>query len=80
MYLTLGHFGFFLIVVEVLGWGGLLFVGTWTLRVRKYSRDPFMPHTVYLEGQGDFVSGSIRGITRITIWGIGVINLLTKSP
>ena len=34
----------------------------------------------YVESQGDLVSGLIRGITRITIWVIGVINLLTKSP
>ena len=34
----------------------------------------------YLGGQGDFVSGLILGITRVTIWVIGVINLLTKSP
>ena len=34
----------------------------------------------YLEGQGDLVSGLIMGITRVTIWVIGVINLLTKSP
>ena len=33
-----------------------------------------------LKGQGDLVSGSIMGITRVTIWAIGVINLLTKSP
>ena len=34
----------------------------------------------YLEGQGDLVSRLIRGITGVTIWVIGVINLLTKSP
>ena len=34
----------------------------------------------YLGGQGDVVSGLIRGITGVTIWVIGVINLLTKSP
>ena len=34
----------------------------------------------YLEGQGDLVSGLIMGITRVTIWVIGVINLFTKSP
>ena len=33
-----------------------------------------------LEGQGDLVSGLIRGISRVTIWVIGVINLLNKSP
>ena len=35
---------------------------------------------LYLEGQGDLVNGSIIGISRITIWVIGVVNLLTKSP
>ena len=34
----------------------------------------------YLGGQGDLVSGLIRGITGVTIWVIGEINLLTKSP
>ena len=34
----------------------------------------------YLEGQGDSVSRLIRGITGVTIWVIGVINLPTKSP
>ena len=34
----------------------------------------------YLEGQGDLVSRLTIGITRVTIWFIGVINLLTKSP
>ena len=34
----------------------------------------------YLEGQGDLVSRLILGITRVTIWVTGVINLLTKSP
>ena len=33
----------------------------------------------YLEGQGDSVSRLIREISRITIWAVGVINLLTKS-
>ena len=36
-------------------------------------------HT-YLEGQGDLVSRLFMGISRVTIWVIGVINLLTKSP
>ena len=36
---------------------------------------------VYLEGQGDFVSGLIMGIIRVTIiWVIGVMKPLTKSP
>ena len=34
----------------------------------------------YLEGQGDLVSRVITGIIRVTIWVIGLINLLTKSP
>ena len=34
----------------------------------------------YLEGQGDLVGGLIIGISRVTIWVIGVIKLLTKSP
>ena len=34
----------------------------------------------YLEGQGDLLSRLIMGITRVTIWVIGVIKLLTKSP
>ena len=34
----------------------------------------------HLEGQGDLVSGVIRGMTRVTMQAIGVINLLTKSP
>ena len=44
---------------------------------------PWFPPTCpkpYLEGQGDLVSGLIMGIIRVTIWVIGVINLLTKSP
>ena len=36
--------------------------------------------TNYLEGQGDLVSRLIMGIIKGTIWVIGVINLLTKSP
>ena len=35
---------------------------------------------LYLEGHGDLVSGLVIRITRVTIWVIGVINLLTKSP
>ena len=35
---------------------------------------------VYLEGQGDLVSGLIVGIIRVIIWVIGVINLLTRAP
>ena len=32
------------------------------------------------QGLGDLVIGLIMGITRVTIWVRGVINLLTKSP
>ena len=33
-----------------------------------------------LGGQGDLVSRLIMGINGVTIWVIGVTNLLTKSP
>ena len=33
-----------------------------------------------LGGSGDLVSRLIMGIFKVTIWVIGVINLLTKSP
>ena len=36
--------------------------------------------TASLGGQGDLVSRLIREITKVTIWVIGVINLVTKSP
>ena len=39
-----------------------------------------MQGLMYLEGQGDLVNGLIMGIICVTIWVIGVINLLTKSP
>ena len=32
---------------------------------------------MYLEGQGALVSGLIMGMNRVTIWVIGLINLLT---
>ena len=34
--------------------------------------------TCYLEGQGDWAGRLLVGITRITVWVIGVINLPTK--
>ena len=34
----------------------------------------------HLDGEGDLVSRLILGITRVTIWVLGVINLLTESP
>ena len=36
--------------------------------------------TSYLEVQGDLAIKLIMGITRVTIWVIGIINLRTKSP
>ena len=33
----------------------------------------------YLEGQGDLVSRFIRELTRVAIWVIGLINLISKS-
>ena len=33
-----------------------------------------------LGGQGDLVSRLIMGISGLTIWLIGVINLLSRSP
>ena len=39
-----------------------------------------IPMTPYLEVQGDLVSRLILGISRVTIWVMGVIKLLTKSP
>ena len=34
----------------------------------------------YLEGHGDLLSRLIIRISRVTVWVIGVLNLLTKSP
>ena len=34
---------------------------------------------LYLGGQVDLLSGLIRGITGVTMWVIGVLNLLTES-
>ena len=49
--------------------------------VRKLALDlGFRGLGIYLEGQGDLISRLIMGIIRVTIWVIGVINLLTKSP
>ena len=33
---------------------------------------------VYLVGQGDLASRLVMGIIKVTIWVIGIINLLTK--
>ena len=38
------------------------------------------PYIPTLGGQGDLVSRLIIGINGITIWVIGVMDLLTKSP
>ena len=38
------------------------------------------PQGSYLEGQGDLVSRLIVGISGVTMWFIGVIGILTKSP
>ena len=38
------------------------------------------PGKRHLEGQGNLVRRLIKGITRVTIWVIGVLNLLTRSP
>ena len=43
-----------------------------------FSKTP--PATPYLGGQGDLVSRLIMGINGLTMWVIGVTNLLTKSP
>ena len=39
---------------------------------------PWLYHAI-LGGSGDVVSRLIRVITRVTIWVIGVIDLVTKS-
>ena len=41
------------------------------------------PESGYWEGPGDFLSGLVMGMCRVSIWVIGVmrvINPLTKSP
>ena len=35
---------------------------------------------MYLGGKGDLVSRLLMGINGVTIWVVGVIDLLTKSP
>ena len=45
----------------------------------KFNRKTRNPKP-YLEGQGDLVSRLLMGITGVTIWVMGVLNLLTKSP
>ena len=49
---------------------------------------PGIPHTLkiatswgsYLEGQGDLLGRLIMGVIGVTIWVVGVINLLTSPP
>ena len=63
-------------------------LGTWTLRgsfcsSEKRSRHPgrtCKQRLGYLDRQGDLVSRLLMGITGVTIWVIGVLNLLAKSP
>ena len=45
---------------------------------RKFGRS--REFKVHLEGQGDFVRRFRIGIIKVTVWVIGVINLLTTSP
>ena len=46
----------------------------------KQAGREFRDQQYYLEGQGDLVSRLIMGRSRVTIWVLGVMNLLTKSP
>ena len=39
-----------------------------------------LPSSIYLEGQGDIVSRLITRITRVTLWVIRAMNLLTRPP
>ena len=52
----------------------------WTVAGQQSHANESPAQMEYLEGQEDLVSGLIRRITRVTIWVIGVIKLLTKSP
>ena len=45
----------------------------------KFEASRKCPVSTYLGGQGDLVSRLIMGINGVTIWVIGVTNLLTKS-
>ena len=55
-------------------------LASWRGPSRSTDQKHGFPSGSYLEGQGDLVSRLIIGIFRVTIWVIGVINLLTKSP
>ena len=39
-----------------------------------------LKQTQYLEGQGDLVSGLIKGINRVTMWVIGLLTYLLSPP
>ena len=65
--LYLGNYG------TIVYWGHAGFLGINSRELLDYKYN-------YLEGQGDLVSRLIMGIIRVTIWVIGIINLLTKSP
>ena len=43
-------------------------------------RAAFVAADSHLEGNGDLVSRLIMGINRVTMWVVGHIHLLTKSP
>ena len=49
-------------------------------RSLKGGRHPRWMDKILLGGSGDLVTRLIMGIIGLTIWVIGVITLLTKSP
>ena len=61
----------------ILGGGDLCSLEAWPAPIATSLARSFIP---YLEGQWDLVSMLLMGITRVTIWVIGVTNLLTTSP
>ena len=53
----------------------------WSVVITEVSSHSWPEARKYcLEGQGDLVSRLIMGIIGVTIWDIGVMNLLTKYP
>ena len=50
------------------------------MRDQRLNSTSTRDHNPYLEGQGDLATRLIMGIIGVTIWVIGIINLLTKSP
>ena len=50
------------------------------IRPRNLRRSREGGNECYLEGQGDLVTRLMMGIIGVTIWVIGVYNLLTKPP